>query len=268
MKIGITGSNGFLGSHLKKLITVNEFELVQISFRNKQSGKLLNFFKNNLKKIHNCDFVINCSATKNPKSKYDYFINAKLPGMIQRYINRKKIKCKLIHISTMNVLFEFLDDEYTKQKKKGEELLQDGFLIVRPGLIWDYNGKGDSKIFKKFLDIPLPFHFMINSGNIYRPVCANALSKFIINNIKKPQYFDEVNVLGNKILSLFQLFKIMATRMNKIVIPINSMFLFWIKWILISKGGFFYTLSQQISKFDRTADNLNLKNKIYLKFDI
>ena len=268
MKIGLTGSNGFLGSHLRQLIIINNFELVQISFRDKQDGKLLNSLKLNLKKIESCDFVINCCAVKNPQNKYDYFINAKLPAMIQRYINRKKLKCKLIHISTMNVFFKFLDDEYTNQKIKGEKLLQNGFLVVRPGLIWDYNGKGDSKIFKKILDIPIPFHFMINSGNIYRPVCANALSEFIINNIKKPQYFDEVNVLGNKILSLFQLFKIMATRMDKIVIPINSIFLFWLKWIFINKRGFFYTLSQQINKFDRTGDNLNLKNKVYLKFDV
>ena len=67
------------------------------------------------------------------------------------------------------------------------------------------------------------------------------------------EYYDEVNVLGNKILSLFQLFEIMATRMNKIVIPINSIFLFWIKWVFINKRGFFYTLSQQINKFDRKS---------------
>ena len=50
--------------------------------------------------------------------------------MIQRFINRKKLKCKLIHISTMNVLFEFLNDEYTNQKIKGEKSLVNGFLIV------------------------------------------------------------------------------------------------------------------------------------------
>ena len=108
MKIGLTGSNGFLGSHLKQLIIINNFELVQISFRDKQDGKLLNSLKLNLKKIESCDFVINCCAVKNPQNKYDYFINAKLPAMIQRYINRKKLKCKLIHISTMNVFLNFL----------------------------------------------------------------------------------------------------------------------------------------------------------------
>ena len=106
-------------------------------------------------------------------------------------------------------------------------------------MIWDFDGKGDSNIFKKFLDIRLPFHFMINSGNIYRPVCPHTLSEFIINNIKKPEYHNEVNVLGTRVLSLFELFKIMATRMNKTVIPIGSIFLFWIKFISIHKSGFF-----------------------------
>ena len=64
---------------------------MQISFRDKQDGKLLNSLKLNLKKIEGCDFVINCCAVKNPQNKYDYFINAKLPAMIQRYINRKKL---------------------------------------------------------------------------------------------------------------------------------------------------------------------------------
>ena len=123
------------------------------------------------------------------------------------------------------MFFEFLDDIYTRQKLKGENSIKNGFLIVEPGLIWDASGKGDSKLFKKFLKIPLPFHVMVNSGNIYRPISPQALSELIINNIKNPQYFNEVNVLGSRILSLFELFKIMGSRMNKTIIPINSFFI-------------------------------------------
>jgi len=268
MKIGIIGSNGFLGSYLKEKVLINKFDLVKISFRNKKNEKLLKFFKFNFKKIDTCDFLINCCAVKSPINKYDFFINSKLPGMIQNYINRKKLKCKLIHISTINILFDFLDDSYTKQKKIAEKSIVNGFLTIRPGLIWDYNGVGDSRIFKKYLNMPLPFYLMVNSGNFYRPVCPNALSELIINNIKNQKYFDELNVLGNKVLSLFELFKRMASFMNKTVIPINSIFLFWIKFITTHKHGSLYTLSQQINNFDRTGDKLKLKNIIYLKFEI
>ena len=269
MRIGITGSNGFLGSHIKKKALKIGFEIEEISFREKVNTNLLLIFKNNLNKINSCDYVINCCAAKNPKVKYDAFINSKLPKLIQNYIIRKKIKCRLIHISTMNIFFDFLDDAYTSQKKKAEiYLTKDKTLIVRPGLIWDQKGNGESTIFKKFLKIPLPLYFMIKPGNIYRPIDPNQLSDLIINMIKKPKFINEINVLGDKVLSLFTLFEKMAFKTKKKVLPINSVFLFWIRFFTIKKNGPIYALTQQIARFDRTGDKLKIKNKVFLKFEI
>lgn len=269
MRIGITGSNGFLGSYIKKNALKNGFEIEEISFREKMNRNLLLVFKNNLNKINSCDYVINCCAVKNPKVKYDVFINSKLPKLIQNHIIRKKIKCRLIHISTMNIFFDFLDDAYTLQKKTAEIYLnKDNIFIVRPGLIWDKKGNGESAIFKKLLEIPLPLYFMIKPGNIYRPIDPNQLSDLIIDMIKKPKFTNEINVLGDKVLSLFTLFKRMAFKTKKKVLPINSIFLFWIKFIPINKSGPIYTLTQQIAGFDRTGDKLKIKNKVFLKFEI
>ncbi len=269
MKIGIIGSNGFLGLHFRRVVLDNGYNLEKISFRNKEKKLLLTLFKNNFKKIHSCDFIINCCAAKNPQNKYDRFINSKLPRLIQSYINRNKIECKLIHISTMNVFFKFLDDDYTLQKKKAEDNMNNNpFLIVRPGLIWDSNGKGDSMIFKNFLEIPLPFHFMVNPGNIYRPICPSKLAELIINNIKNPIYYNELNVLGDRVLSLFELFKTMASKMKKRVMSVNPIILFWLKFTTINKTGYYYTLSQQINSYDRTGDTLAINDIVYLKFDI
>lgn len=269
MRIAITGSNGFLGSHIKNNALKIGYEIVEISFREKANKKLLFVIKNNLNKINSCDYIINCCAVKNPKVKYDVFINSKLPKLIQNHISKKKIKCKLIHISTMNIFFDFLDDDYTYQKKKAEIYLNKvNTVIIRPGLIWDKKGNGESMIFKKFLEIPLPLYFMIKPGNTYRPIDPNQLSKLIIETIKKPKLTNEINVLGDKIISLYMLFKKMAFKSKKKVLPINSIFLFWIKFVIFKKSGAMYNLLQQIANFDRTGDKLKIKNKFFLKFEL
>ena len=45
MKIGITGGNGFLGSYLKQAITINNYELVQISLGTKKTKSSYHFLK-------------------------------------------------------------------------------------------------------------------------------------------------------------------------------------------------------------------------------
>ena len=268
MKIGIAGSNGFLGSYLNEVVLENGHELEKISFRTNHNNNILQIFKCNLKKIESCDVLINCCAVKNPKNKYDKFINAKLPKLIHNYIKKYKINCKLVHISTLNIFYQFLDDDYTAQKRMAEKYLNEkNILIIRPNLIWDSNGSGESLIFKKFLLFPLPFYFMINPGNLYRPLDPVSLAKFILMSTQNPKSPTELNVYGKKVISLFELFKNMASEMQKIVIPINPFLLLWIKFITLKKTGRLHTLIQQINSYDRTGDTLDIQNKVFLKFN-
>ena len=269
MKIAITGASGFLGSHLEKIILKNGFKIEKISFRNKSDETLLKFFNYNLKKINSCNFIVNCSAVKNPKNKHDKFINEKLPKLIQNHIHKNQLKCKFIHISTLNALFDFLDDDYSVQKRCAEiKLNKKKVLIIRPSLIWDGSGCGDSIIFKKILQIPLPLYFMVKPGNLYRPINPSSFSEFIIEIIKKPKLPEELNVLGDTVISLFDLFKNMALSMNKKTMPISPFFLNWVRFFNFKKTGAIHTLSQQIKNFDRTTDTIYVKNKFFLRFDI
>ena len=269
MKIGIAGSNGFLGSYLNQVVLKNGHELEKISFRiNHNNNNISQIFKYNLKKIESCDVLINCCAVKNPKNKFDKFINAKLPKLIHNYIKKNKINCKLVHISTLNIFYQFLDDDYTAQKRMAEKYLNEkNILIIRPNLIWDSNGSGESLILKKFLLFPLPFYFMINPGNIYRPLDPILLAKFILMSTQNPKSPTELNVYGEKVISLFELFKNMASKMQKIIVPINPFLLLWINFISVKKTGGLYTLIQQINSYDRTGDTLDIQNKVFLKFN-
>ena len=269
MKIGIVGAHGFLGINLIKIFIENKDQIEKISFRKVQNKKLITVIKYNLNKINSCDVLINCAAVKNPKNKYDLFINTKLPKLLQNHINKNKIKCKFIHISTLNVLFKFLDDDYTKQKKIAEDKLnKDHVLIIRPSLIWSSFGRGESLIFRKYLEIPSPFYFMINPGNIYRPIDPLSLAKFIMISTRKIRLNSELNIVGDKVVSFYDLFQNLGIQMKKKIIPIKPFFLIWIKWVSKKKYGSLKTLSQQLQNYDRTGDKLILKNKIFLKYNL
>ena len=70
--------------------------------------------------MNKSDYVINCCASLKPKTKADFYINSKLPKIIQKTFNKMKKKPYLIHISTLNVLIKDRTDKYSISKKVGE----------------------------------------------------------------------------------------------------------------------------------------------------
>lgn len=269
MKIGLIGGNGFLGSYIIKEAHSKGYLVSLIQTRkNKVNSKIL-FIKESIEAIKLCDYVINCAAAKKPKNKFDKFINQSFPKFIQNYIYKNKLKCKLIHISTINVLFDFLQDDYTKQKKIGEnKLLNYNTFIIRPSLIWSWKGEGESKIIDKYLSLSLPFHFMINPGNLYRPIQPEILARFILNLISAKKKNRVFNVIGNKTLSLWDLTYEYAIKKNRKIYKIHNLYIEVIKLFRINRIPVLKTLMQQIYFFDRTTDEIKSINKTILNFSI
>ena len=91
MKISIIGHTGFIGKYLK-----GEFDkkyLIKVfSLRNE---KIDNIPIKTLDEIFSSDYIINCAASLNPKSKNDLYLNENFPADLTRHnINYKK---KIIH---------------------------------------------------------------------------------------------------------------------------------------------------------------------------
>ena len=90
MIICITGYSGFLGNFLLKSLK-KKFTIKKINLRKmpNQKGKNFNKF---LDSIVESNIIINCDANLNPKNKRDFFIKKNFPNILQKYIEKKKIK--------------------------------------------------------------------------------------------------------------------------------------------------------------------------------
>lgn len=215
--LALTGSNGFLGRSLYKKIH-NDYKVHKISLKNQiEIQKFLEKISNN-----SYDIIINAAAALQPKSKYEIFINENLPNLISKSIIDKKIK--FIHISSINVIYKFLNDQYSISKKNAENnIVNNNVTIIRPSLIISKNYNVSNKIFENYIKIHLPFYPFIFPGNTYRPVILYNLIDFIIleieNNIHRT-----INIYGSETLNLFDIFSKFSSFKNKNAVKINISF--------------------------------------------
>ena len=160
MKIGLLGSNGFVGSEIKKSLLAKKYTFKSIHRLN---------FKKYIK--YKFDIVINCSmpskrfwAKKNPKKDYIETVN-KTSFFLKNY----KFK-KFIHISSISARCE-KNTVYGKNKKISEKLVKNNSnknLIIRLGPMF-------GRSLKKGVLID-----MLNSKTVF----INGKSKYSFTNIK------------------------------------------------------------------------------------
>ena len=263
MKICLLGSTGFLGKHISKKLS-KKFSVTKINLRNMPAYDDINF-ANFLNKFNKFDIVINSVASLLPKSQRDFFINEEFPKILCDHLKKNKKKTKLIHISTINTLINDRKDPYSISKKKSEKkLINTQTTIIRLPLILDKKNKqiqnsGNLSIFFKYLEINLPFYFMIYPGHIYQPVQVDNLMNFILKVIlKKNNHFKIYNISGKYKKNLWDLFNEIAAPKEKLCLKINfekiNIFLpHFLKEFFKKKNGL---LQQFIS-----IDNTNYKQK-------
>ena len=258
MKICLLGSTGFLGKHILKKLSKNFF-LSKINLRNMPDYGGINY-KNFLNKFNKFDVIINSAASLLPKNQRDFFINEDFPKILCDHLKRNKKKTKLIHISTINTLINDRKDSYSISKKKSEnKLINSQVTIIRLPLIFNKKNKniqnsGNLSIFFKYLEMNLPFYFMIYPGHIYQPVQVDSLMNFIVKVIlNKNNHFKIYNISGKYKKSLWDLFNEIAASKKKLCLKINFkkikiFFSYFLKKFLKKKNG----LLQQFISIDNT----------------
>lgn len=231
MKIFLTGSSGFIGSHLKKFF-LNKYKVLDVDLR-KLDG---NYNLNNLtilSSVQKNDVIINCAASLRPKSKLDFYINSKFPILLIKYLKKKKLNNKFIHLSSLNVTVGQMKDSYSLSKKKCEKLIKSkNVIILRLPLIIKKNRKnellsnGALSIFFKYLNFDfLPIYPMVYPGNYYNPIEINKIAKFIFKLIKTNKIKKIYNLSGEIKFSTWDLFKRIANKKNKRVVKIQTKYL-------------------------------------------
>ena len=253
MKIALTGSTGFLGKELLKILNDKKFNVKCYSLRNKEKIKL---FLNDVSKVK-YNVIINSAASINPITKNDFYINKYLPKNILSSIKDLN-STKFIHISSINVKNPLLNDAYTLSKKFAESSLKkNNVIIIRPSLIIDETYNISNQLFENLNLFGMGICPMIYPGNLYSPVKLNILSKYIVDIISKdfigePTY----NIQGKESLFLWEIFDNFCKKRNRKAIKINTKFLNFILPKLIKK--FFY-------KNNKLQNFLYIDRKIYKK---
>ena len=258
MKILITGSTGFLGREVVKLINKKKFNLY---FINKKKNKKKNYFYCNLKNFKKIkyitnilrpDVIINLAAEINfiKKTNKMYIVNSLVPKVFAQYC--KKHDKHLIHASgtLVNGIYSLYNHKtklnpvnaYGKTKLIGEKYIQEtkcNYSIIRFGGIYGKNGPSHLGI-NNFISQAIKKKKLIFSGNpdskrnyIFVEDAAKSIIKCI--NKKKLGIF----YLGGEIQS----FKSMIKKIN---------------CILGSKKKILFKKNKEL-----ISDQIIIKNKIF-----
>lgn len=255
MKISIIGASGFIGEYLSKNMPQN-FIIKKIKLRNEN---LSNLKKKTIDSIFSSKIVINCAASLHPKTSNDFFLNE---NFLKYLINlNKKYKKKIIHMSSINTLISDRIDQYSLTKKYSEKGIQNkkNITIIRLPLVIERKKKfllpkgNVSQLFNYLKKIKLPIYPMIYPGHIYQPIEISVLRDRIIKIIKVNKNSRVINLVGNKKISLYDLFLEIANHEKKKVFRIDLRYFYnflpaYLKNIIKKQNNFV----QQISSIDHS----------------
>jgi UDP-2-acetamido-2,6-beta-L-arabino-hexul-4-ose reductase len=117
IKVGITGSNGFIGYHLYQTLRLYKTEFILINFERSffdDNSKLDNFVKS-------CDVIVHLAAlNRHNDSRFLHDTNIKLVELLIASLNRTEAKLHLLISSSSQ---EERDNLYGKSKREGRLLL-------------------------------------------------------------------------------------------------------------------------------------------------
>ena len=259
MKIAITGSGGLLGKYVFHQALAAGHQVISISFAHINSEPFLESVVESLTPLKECDIVIHCAAAKNPKSLFEQYLNTQVPHLIEQCIIEQHLACRLIHISSMNVVINELQDHYTLSKRKAESLLDPKKTsIIRPGLIWSPAHDPNIQKISAYLQNPYLPHLMFKPGNWYSPIDPKSLAQFLVTQLENFQSHPQtLHILGLQKYSMWELIKQLADSQKVKLYPIpSSWFQFLPLCFFIKHTNIGETLNQLLP-IDRTMLSKN-----------
>ena len=120
MKILVTGSNGFIGKHMVKLLTKHNYEVLPYDL-DKTEDDLISYIKE-------ADFVVHLAGINRPLTTEEFYDgNTNFTKKIVDFLRENRREIPVIMSSSIQAA---LDNDYGKSKKMGEDfLLQSGLPV-------------------------------------------------------------------------------------------------------------------------------------------
>ena len=209
--IALFGAGGFLGRHLLRELTKNEYR-VKVGTRNPHVKNYLKMgnpgqielFKTNIFNVDdvksvlkNCDFAINlCGILWESKKQNFNLIHSEFPNLLSNLSKEIGIK-KLVHISALGVK-EKHTSKYMQSKFQGEKNIQENFensIILRPSLVFG----PEDKFFNTFASLAQfsPIIPLIGGGKTkFAPIYCVDVARAIIESLKINNFKNRIYELG------------------------------------------------------------------------
>ena len=258
MRIAITGSGGFLGAALVTAVEAKGWTPVRISLprdiKIEDPG-----LPDEIVKGAAADAFIHCAVALRPRSRQELFLNEHMPARFARAFIKHGRRHRFIYLSSFNVVIPELNDRYSNTKRTAETELKDlGVTILRPGLIWDWNGTGVAEMIMKILDGPVPLRAMLAPGHTYRPIDAPALTRFILEGLEKDNKAQApINILGDQEYSLWALAAGLAEKRKRHLFRLPTKLAAKLTPPFIRKVLLSHELLQQLIPIDRSGQNIS-----------
>jgi len=227
MRIGVTGSNGFIGRTLLNSLRSNSLDAVPIVLPKSPDVFDPSVLERALA-MSSLDVVVHLAAIRNPTNDYEFSVNAKLPALLEKIVARRFPAARFIHISSINTVISERCDAYSVSKRRAENELKDSAaIIVRPGIIWSWKtGQGgDAERLRNYLSLPLPFHPIPFPGQLYRPVIVEDFADRLAALIAEKDAPSVINVLGGMPVTIWELAKCLSSATKVKLLPVPTAFL-------------------------------------------
>lgn len=232
MIIAITGGNGFIGSHIAKMIDEMGHTVIFISRDAKNAKNSFSYEDFFLCKIKtNIDFFIHMGSPN-----YDYAKDNSLTDGISNLTSKislslKNYNCKkIIYFSSAKIYGEpslkihnrFHEDstpnpitDYGKEKLKAEKKIISNakisdlnYLIYRMPMVYGKNSNSNIKKLLKFIEISYPFILFKNTNHLKKSLLSiENIKLYIKHNIENPDTINNniLNITDKDSLSLNEL---------------------------------------------------------------
>ena len=221
----IFGASGFIGRHLVRKLTKNNFKVTAVTRNVHQKGYLLRtqgnpgyievvecnlFDKDKISNlIKDADICINLVGILFQKRKIDTFenIHEKFPNLLSILCKENNVN-KFIHLSALGV--EKAEDSlYAKSKLNGELSIKKNFKkanILRPSVVYSVDDNFTTN-FMTILGISPIFPLYYNGDTLFRPIHVSDLTEIIYQVISKNIESETIECIGPEEISFKEIIK-------------------------------------------------------------